>query len=113
LQKEILLCSSTHPSFLSLPLLPIQFIPVVSLQESHVKLLEIPHTIRNTHTISQIWYARSVCALVVRLMLCWNCYLTHILPGKLTENTFSFTAMTWGIVKGSGGGMNEPIVSWG
>jgi hypothetical protein len=32
-----------------------------------------------------------------------------ILPSKLTENTFSFTAMTWGIVKG----MNELIVSWG
>jgi hypothetical protein len=33
---------------------------------------------------------------------------------KLTENTFSFTAMTWGIVTGGEeGGMNEPIVNWG
>jgi hypothetical protein len=27
-------------------------------------------------------------------------YLSIILPGKLTENTFSFAAMTWGIVTG-------------
>ena len=27
-------------------------------------------------------------------------YLTLIIPGKLTENTFSFTAKTWGIVTG-------------
>ena len=32
-------------------------------------------------------------------------YLTVILPGKLTENTFSFTATTWGT--------HEPIGSWG
>jgi hypothetical protein len=31
-----------------------------------------------------------------------------VLPGKLTENTFSFTARTWGIVTGE---RNEPIVS--
>jgi hypothetical protein len=29
----------------------------------------------------------------------------------LTENTFSFTAMTWGIVTGERRGRNEPIVS--
>uniref|UniRef100_A0A674EPZ0 Uncharacterized protein n=1 Tax=Salmo trutta TaxID=8032 RepID=A0A674EPZ0_SALTR len=40
-------------------------------------------------------------------------YFTVILPGKLTENTFSFTATTWGIVSGERRGMNEPIVSWG
>jgi hypothetical protein len=36
-----------------------------------------------------------------------------ILPGKLTENTFSFTATTWGIVTGERRGMKEPIVNWG
>ena len=41
------------------------------------------------------------------------CYLSVILPGKLTENTFSFAAMTWGIVTGERRGMNEPIVNWG
>ena len=40
-------------------------------------------------------------------------YLSVILPGKLTENTFSFTATTWGIVTGERRGMNEPIVNWG
>jgi hypothetical protein len=30
-------------------------------------------------------------------------------PGKLTENTFSFT--TWGIVTGERRRMNEPIVN--
>lgn len=30
-------------------------------------------------------------------------YLTHISPGKLTENMFSFTAGTWGIVTGERG----------
>uniref|UniRef100_A0A8C7TXA7 Protein CEGP1 n=1 Tax=Oncorhynchus mykiss TaxID=8022 RepID=A0A8C7TXA7_ONCMY len=40
------------------------------------------------------------------------CYLSVILPGKLTENTFSFAAMTWGIVTGERRGMNEPIVNW-
>ena len=39
-------------------------------------------------------------------------YLTLILPGKLTENTFSFAATTWGIVRGERG-INEPIVNWG
>jgi hypothetical protein len=34
--------------------------------------------------------------------------LTLILPGKMTENTF--TAMTWGIVTGE---MIEPIVNLG
>jgi hypothetical protein len=34
-------------------------------------------------------------------------------PVKLTENTFSFTATTWGIVTGQRRGMNEPIVNWG
>ena len=34
-------------------------------------------------------------------------FLTLILPGKLTENIFSFTAMTWGIVTGERRGMNE------
>ena len=38
--------------------------------------------------------------------------LLFIFPGKLTENTFSFTATTWGIVTGERR-MNEPIVSWG
>jgi hypothetical protein len=36
-------------------------------------------------------------------------YLSLILPGKLTENTFSFTATNWGIVKCERRGMNEPI----
>ena len=40
-------------------------------------------------------------------------YLFVILPGKLTENTFSFAATTWGIVTGERRGMNEPIVNWG
>ena len=41
-------------------------------------------------------------------------YLSVILPGKLTENTFSFfSATTWGIVTGARRGMNEPIVNWG
>ena len=40
-------------------------------------------------------------------------YLSVILPGKLTENTFSFAAMTCGIVTGERRGMNEPIVNWG
>ena len=40
-------------------------------------------------------------------------YLSIILPGKLTENTFSFAATTWGIVTGERRGMNEPIVNWG
>ena len=40
-------------------------------------------------------------------------YLSVILPGKLTENTFSFAATTWGIVTGERRGMNEPIVNWG
>jgi hypothetical protein len=40
-------------------------------------------------------------------------YLSVILPGKLTENTFSFAAMTWGIVAGERRGMNEPNVNWG
>jgi hypothetical protein len=40
-------------------------------------------------------------------------YLFVILPGKLTENMFSFTAMTWGIVTVERRGMNEPIVNWG
>jgi hypothetical protein len=31
----------------------------------------------------------------------------------LTENTFSFTATTWGIVTGERRGINEPIVNWG
>ena len=39
--------------------------------------------------------------------------LKLFLPGKLTENTFSFTATTWGIVTGERRGMNEPIGSWG
>ena len=39
--------------------------------------------------------------------------LSIILPGKLTENTFSFAASTWGIVTGDRRGMNEPIVNWG
>uniref|UniRef100_A0A8C7DCY3 Signal peptide, CUB domain, EGF-like 2 n=1 Tax=Oncorhynchus kisutch TaxID=8019 RepID=A0A8C7DCY3_ONCKI len=39
-------------------------------------------------------------------------YLSVILPGKLTENTFSFAATTWGIVTGERRGMNEPIVNW-
>ena len=34
------------------------------------------------------------------------------LSGKLTENTFSFAATTWGIVTGERG-RNEPIVNWG
>ena len=42
-----------------------------------------------------------------------TCYLFVILPGKLTENTFSFEATTWGIVTGARRGMNEPIVNWG
>ena len=41
------------------------------------------------------------------------CYLSVILPGKLTENTFSFTATTWGIVTGERREMNETIVNWG
>ena len=40
-------------------------------------------------------------------------YLSVILPGKLTENTFAFTATTWGIVTGEKRGMNEPIVNRG
>ena len=40
-------------------------------------------------------------------------YLSVILPGKLTENTFSFAATTWGIVIGEMRGMNEPIVNLG
>ena len=36
-----------------------------------------------------------------------------IFPGKLTENTFSFAATTWGIVTGERRGKNEPIVNWG
>jgi hypothetical protein len=40
-------------------------------------------------------------------------FFTIILSGKLTENTFSFTATTWGIVTGERRGMNEPIVNWG
>ena len=40
-------------------------------------------------------------------------YLSVILPGKLTENTFSFAATTWGIVTGERRGVNEPIVNWG
>ena len=39
-------------------------------------------------------------------------FLSVILPGKLTENTFSFTAMTWGIVSGERRGLKEPIVNW-
>jgi hypothetical protein len=39
--------------------------------------------------------------------------LSIILPGKLTENMFSFAATTWGIVTGERRGMNEPIVHWG
>ena len=31
----------------------------------------------------------------------------------MTENTFSFAAITWGIVTGERRGMNEPIVNWG
>lgn len=42
-----------------------------------------------------------------------NIYISVILPGKLTENTFSFAATTWGIVKGERRGINEPIVNWG
>jgi hypothetical protein len=34
-------------------------------------------------------------------------YLSIILPGKLTENTFSFAATTWGIVTWERKGMNE------
>jgi hypothetical protein len=40
-------------------------------------------------------------------------YLSVILPGKLTENTFSFAATTWGIVTGEKRGINEPTVNWG
>ncbi len=36
--------------------------------------------------------------------------LTFILPGKLTDNLFSFAATAWG---GGGWGMNEPIERWG
>ena len=39
-------------------------------------------------------------------------FLSVILPGKLTENTFSFAATTWGLVTAERG-MNEPIVNWG
>ena len=39
-------------------------------------------------------------------------YLSVILPGKLTENTFSFAATTWGIVTGQRRGMKEPMVNW-
>jgi hypothetical protein len=39
--------------------------------------------------------------------------LSIILPGKLTENTSSFTATTWGIVTGERRGMKEPIVKLG
>jgi hypothetical protein len=30
----------------------------------------------------------------------------------LTENTFSFTTITWEIVTGEWRGMDEPIVNW-
>jgi hypothetical protein len=40
-------------------------------------------------------------------------FSTVILPGKLTEDTFSFAATTWGIVTGERGEMNESIVNWG
>ena len=36
-------------------------------------------------------------------------HLSVILPGTLTENTFSFAATTWGIVTGE---RNKPIVNW-
>ena len=39
-------------------------------------------------------------------------YSSVILPDKLTENTFSIRATTWGIVTGRGGGMNVPNVTW-
>ena len=45
-------------------------------------------------------------------LFCLKC-LSVILPGKLTENTFSFTAKTWEIVTGERRGMNESIVNWG
>jgi hypothetical protein len=35
----------------------------------------------------------------------------HFFICKLTKNTFSFAATTWGIVTGERG-MNEPIVNW-
>ena len=38
-------------------------------------------------------------------------FKTLILPGKLTENTFSFTATTWGIVT-EDGVMKEQIGNW-
>jgi hypothetical protein len=40
-------------------------------------------------------------------------FIQYCVPGKLTENTFSFTATTWGIITGERRGMNEPIVIWG
>jgi hypothetical protein len=39
--------------------------------------------------------------------------ILFILPGKLTEKTFSITATNRGIVTGERRVMNEPIVSWG
>ena len=56
------------------------------------------------------WQKRTI---VLSQKLGWCVFLSIILPGKLTENTFSFTAMTWGIVTGERRGMNEPIVRWG
>jgi hypothetical protein len=40
-------------------------------------------------------------------------FYSLFLPGKLTENTFSFAATTWGIVTEERRGMNEPIVKLG
>jgi hypothetical protein len=44
------------------------------------------------------------------MYLFFKCYLSVILPGKLTENTFSFATTAWGMQRR---GMNEPIVNWG
>ena len=61
--------------------------------------------------------ARKVRQLHLSLTLCiffiFLFYFSVILPGKLTENTFSFAATTWGIVTGERRGRNEPIVNWG
>ena len=40
-------------------------------------------------------------------------FLDFILPGNFSDNRFSFTSTTWGIVTGEMRGLNEPIVNWG
>ena len=61
------------------------------------------------HGVGVTYFVQSICMWDFEDCVLGVNRLFFILPGELTENTFSFTATTWGIVTGE---RNEPIVNW-